>query len=76
MTAYLYLIISAISLAVMSILRKEYDKRNPKGVTTGVVFAGIAYAVVFIVSALVSGLWNGFSGYAGLDGFIVSIGFG
>ena len=38
MTAYLYLIISALSLAGMSILRKEYDKRNPKGVVGGVVF--------------------------------------
>ena len=76
MTAYLYLIISALSLAGMSILRKEYDKRNQKGVVSGVVFAGIAYAVVFVVSALVSVLWTGLSGYASLDGFIASIGFG
>ena len=76
MTAYIYLIISALSLMGMSILRKEYDKRNKKGLDTSVVFAGLAYLIVFAVSFIVSLLLSGIGEYASLDAFILSIGFG
>lgn len=76
MKPYIFLLISALSVMMMSLLRKEYDKRNPKSLLSSVSFVGIVYGIVFAVCMLVFLVSGTVGEFAFLDSFIVLDGLG
>ena len=76
MMAYIFLLINATAQTFMSLLRKEFDKRNRKSILSSVLFAGVVYAIIFAACMLMFLVSGSFGAFSDIDLFIVLDGAG